>query len=49
MKNTKSEKSIRKLHTRIETLRTLLESDLEKVAGGVATTATSLCTSAVTC
>lgn len=47
MKNTKSEKPSRKLHTRIETLRVLAGSDLERVVGGVGgvagTTKTSTC------
>jgi hypothetical protein len=43
MKNTKKEKSTRKLHTRTETLRRLSESDLEQVVGGAGTTATSTC------
>ena len=43
MKNTKKEKSSRKLHTRSETLRILSGSELEKVTGGAGTTATSTC------
>jgi hypothetical protein len=43
MKNTKNEKPRRKLHTKTETLRLLSGSDLERVVGGVGTTATSTC------